>query len=277
MTSVPPAKKRLPARARPPGGAVSHIVRGTKEYELLCTSKYYFAFNTPNTIDRWLQFSFLCHIKGTLEDNAATTVGSYILAHREQSGSSDRGNLRRSFSSKHSAALRPNSASLIQIISTPLIAMAGNPPQTASAPPTSASLKSFQDKYKLVQTKKNPNIAARRPPIQQPSNLHLFVRAGLPFLLFSVGASLMLKSGLEGKNTDRDKSKGFVSKSERQARLDAERDQMMEKLNKRIKTVEFDNTKRIERPEEILERRKKERDERNRWYKRSWRWVTRQS
>ncbi len=86
----------------------------------------------------------------------------------------------------------------------------------------------------------------------------------------------MLKSGLEGKNIDRDKSRGFVSKSERQARLDAERDQMMEKLNKRIKTVDFDNTKRIERPEEILERRKKEREERNRWYKRTWRWVTRQ-
>jgi hypothetical protein len=113
--------------------------------------------------------------------------------------------------------------------------------------------------------------------MQQPSNLHLFVKAGLPFLLFSVGASLMLKSGLEGKNIDRDKSKGFVSKSERQARLDAERDQMMEKLNKRIKTVDFDNTKRIERPEEILERRKKEREERNRWYKRTWRWVSRQS
>lgn len=87
----------------------------------------------------------------------------------------------------------------------------------------------------------------------------------------------MLKNGLEGKNIDRDKSKGFVSKSQRQARLDNERDEMMEKLNKRIKTVDFDNTKRIERPEEILERRKKEREERNRWYKRTWRWVTRQS
>ena len=63
-------------------------------------------------------------------------------------------------------------------------------------------------------------------------------------------------------------------RSERQARLDAEKDEMMDKLNKRIKTQEFDNTKRIERPEEILERRKREREERNRWYKRSWRWIT---
>lgn len=63
-------------------------------------------------------------------------------------------------------------------------------------------------------------------------------------------------------------------RSERQARLDAEKDQMMEKLNKRIKSQDFDNTKRIERPEEILERRKREREDRNRWYKRSWRWIT---
>lgn len=196
----------------------------------------------------------------------------------QQSGSSNRGNLRRHFPSNIPQRCARTRLASFNPSQPPVIAMAGNPPQTASAPPTSASLKSFQDKYKLVhQTNKNPNIPARRPPIQLPSNLHLFVRAGLPFLLFSVGASLMLKSGLEGKNTDRDKSKGFVSKSERQARLDAERDQMMEKLNKRIKTVEFDNTKRIERPEEILERRKKEREDRNRWYKRSWRWATRQS
>jgi len=159
--------------------------------------------------------------------------------------------------------------------------MAGEEP--SPSPPVSP-LKSFQDQYTFVTTtaKKNPNVASSmKPPsvaIQQlPSNFHLFVKAGLPLLLFSVGASLMLKNGLEGKNIDRDKSKGFVSKSQRQARLDNERDEMMEKLNKRIKTVDFDNTKRIERPEEILERRKREREERNRWYKRTWRWVTRQS
>jgi len=103
------------------------------------------------------------------------------------------------------------------------------------------------------------------------------MKAGLPLILFSVGASLVLKSAVEGKNLERDKSKGLVTKSERQARLDAERDNMMEKLNKRIETVEFDNTKRIERPEEILERRQKEREDRNRWHKRGWRWVTGQS
>ena len=147
------------------------------------------------------------------------------------------------------------------------------------------ALKSFQEQYKIARTnkKKSTNNAGsvvstlRSQLPQQPSNFHLFVRAGLPFLLFSVGSSLVLKSAVEGKNIERDKSKGLITKSERQARLDSERDQMVEKLNKRIQTVDFDNTKRIERPEEILERRKKEREDRNKWYKRTWRWVTWQS
>ena len=152
------------------------------------------------------------------------------------------------------------------------------PPPKANAD----ALKAFQDQYKFVQsTSKKKQTATLRPssiiPPQQPSNFHLFMRAGLPFLLFSVGASLVLKSAVEGKILERDKSKGMVTKSERQARLDDERDQMVEKLNKRIKTVEFDNTKRIERPEEILERRKKAREDRNKWYKRTWRWATWQS
>jgi len=160
--------------------------------------------------------------------------------------------------------------------------MSTNTSQDAAA--AKAALKSFQEQYKIARTnKKNStntgSVAStlRSQLPQQPSNFHLFVRAGLPFLLFSVGASLVLKSALEGKNIERDKSKGLITKSERQARLDSERDQMVEKLNKRIQTVDFDNTKRIERPEEILERRKKEREDRNRWYKRTWRWVTWQS
>mmetsp|Transcript_19041 Transcript_19041/g.32444 ORF Transcript_19041/g.32444 Transcript_19041/m.32444 type:complete len:149 (-) Transcript_19041:426-872(-) len=136
----------------------------------------------------------------------------------------------------------------------------------------SSSLKSFQEQYKLRPTAAGIKKAAS--PIQQPSNFHLFVKAGLPFLLFSVGASLVLKSAVEGKNIERDKSKGLVSKSERQARLDSEKDDMMEKLNKKWKKQDLDNTKRIERPEEILERRKKEREDRNRWHRRAWRWVT---
>lgn len=136
----------------------------------------------------------------------------------------------------------------------------------------SSSLKSFQEQYKLRPT--SAGIKKAASPIQQPSNFHLFVKAGLPFLLFSVGASLVLKSAVEGKNIERDKSKGLVSKSERQARLDSEKDDMMEKLNKKWKKQDLDNTKRIERPEEILERRKKEREDRNKWHRRAWRWAT---
>lgn len=145
-----------------------------------------------------------------------------------------------------------------------------------SNPISSAPLKSFQEQYKFANRSKKPTTTGMKnaPPIQQPTNFHLFVKAGLPFLLFSIGASLVIKSGVEGKNTERDKSKGLVSKSERQARLDAEKDDMMEKLNKKWKKQDLDNTKRIQRPEEILERRKKEREERNKWHKRAWRWIT---
>ncbi len=47
---------------------------------------------------------------------------------------------------------------------------------------------------------------------------------------------------------------------------------MLRKMQKAVE-ADFDNTKRIERPEEILERRRKEREERNRWYRRFGRWI----
>lgn len=65
----------------------------------------------------------------------------------------------------------------------------------------------------------------------------------------------------------------ILYRSERQARMEEEKNDMMEKLNK-LTSKEFDNTKRIERPEEILERRRKERQQRNVWYRRWGRWIT---
>lgn len=59
-------------------------------------------------------------------------------------------------------------------------------------------------------------------------------------------------------------------RSERQHLLEQEHDDMMEKLN-HIVAQDFDNTKRIERPEEVLARRRKERESRNVWYRRYWR------
>ncbi len=55
--------------------------------------------------------------------------------------------------------------------------------------------------------------------------------------------------------------------------MDKEHDEMMGKLNKIMKE-DFDNTKRIERPEEVLARRRKEREVRNVWYRRLWRNIT---
>lgn len=43
-----------------------------------------------------------------------------------------------------------------------------------------------------------------------------------------------------------------LHRSERQARLEQEQNDMMEKISK-IRKTDFDNTRRIERPEEILE------------------------
>ena len=62
-------------------------------------------------------------------------------------------------------------------------------------------------------------------------------------------------------------------RSDRQAVMDKEHDEMMDKLN-HIMKEDFDNTKRIERPDEVLERRRKERKAKNVWYKRIWRGVT---
>ena len=118
------------------------------------------------------------------------------------------------------------------------------------------------------------SAAAAAPPKPPPGG-HLFIKAGLPLILFSVGASYVLKDAIEGKNKERDAVKGASSISERQARMEREQEDMMEKINRNM-AKDFDNTRRIERPEEILERRKMERERRNRWYRRAWRFVTRQ-
>jgi hypothetical protein len=100
-----------------------------------------------------------------------------------------------------------------------------------------------------------------------------FVQAGLPMLLFCGLGVWVVSNGLEGKNRERDAFQGRLSKSERQAVMEKEHDEMMEKLNHMMQQ-EFDNTKRIERPEEVLARRRKEREARNVWYKRWWRAVS---
>uniref|UniRef100_A0A6V2QB68 Transmembrane protein n=2 Tax=Ditylum brightwellii TaxID=49249 RepID=A0A6V2QB68_9STRA len=142
---------------------------------------------------------------------------------------------------------------------------------TAKAAPESTNVGKIMDRKVILQQKKilqkKQRESAAAAAAKPPSSLKLFVKAGLPLILFSIGSAFVLKSALEGKTKERDASKGAISKSERQARMEAEKDDMMEKLNKKMKQ-DFDNTKRIERPEEILERRRLEREKRNRWYNR---------
>jgi hypothetical protein len=125
-----------------------------------------------------------------------------------------------------------------------------------------------------------------------------FTKAGLPLLLFSVLGVWVVANGIEGRNKERDTFQGRISKcvfgvlavskhlgdlilrflslfacrSERQAVMEKEHDDMMDKLS-HIVEQDFDNTKRIERPEDILARRRKEREIRNVWYKRWGRWF----
>jgi hypothetical protein len=80
-----------------------------------------------------------------------------------------------------------------------------------STPSSNPSAAEALKQYKFVQPGKKPVTGAAKSTLQ-PSNFHLFVKAGLPFLLFSVGASYVLKSAVEGKNLERDKSKGLISK-----------------------------------------------------------------
>lgn len=124
--------------------------------------------------------------------------------------------------------------------------------ELASVPP---KVGKFIDRSKKEEQKKN-----------------LLIKAGLPFVFFSVLASWVVSSAIGGKLKERELSRGLESKSIRQAKLEEEHEEMIERLNKIVET-DFDNTKRIKRPHEILEERRKERKSRNRWYRRLYRAV----
>lgn len=106
---------------------------------------------------------------------------------------------------------------------------------------------------------------------KQDGSLYMF-RAGAPMILFCGLGVWVVSNGIEGKNKERDAAQGRLSVSERQAMMAKEHDDLVERMNHVI-SKDFDNTKRIERPEEILARRRKEREARNVWYKRWWRSI----
>ena len=88
-------------------------------------------------------------------------------------------------------------------------------------------------------------------------------------------AAWVVSNALQGKLKERETAHGVTSQSLRQASLQVEHDETMEKMNKIVASQDFDNTKRIKRPEEILQERKRERERRNAWYRRLYRWVLR--
>ena len=126
----------------------------------------------------------------------------------------------------------------------------------------------------------NPNIRLQRNVTRvlstntKDGSMHLF-RAGLPMVLFCGLGVWVTANGIEGKNKERDTAQGRLSVSERQAMMNKEHSDMMDKMN-HIIGQDFDNTKRIERQDEILARRRKERESRNVWYKRWWRSIRNQ-
>jgi len=102
-----------------------------------------------------------------------------------------------------------------------------------------------------------------------------FIRAGLPFLLFMFGGAYFLSISLNDRLKENEQTRQLGgSKSEREFIMEEEKSNLLRKLQKDIETKDFDNTRRIERPEEVLARRKLEREQRNKWYRRSWRWIT---
>jgi hypothetical protein len=95
-------------------------------------------------------------------------------------------------------------------------------------------------------------------------------------ILFCCLGVWVVSNGIAGKNKERDASQGRLSVSERQAMMSKEHDDLVEKMN-HIVNQDFDNTKRIERPDELLARRRRERESRSVWYKRWWRSIRGQS
>eukprot|EP00548_Thalassiothrix_antarctica_P006872 CAMPEP_0194143622 /NCGR_PEP_ID=MMETSP0152-20130528/12749_1 /TAXON_ID=1049557 /ORGANISM="Thalassiothrix antarctica, Strain L6-D1" /LENGTH=186 /DNA_ID=CAMNT_0038843101 /DNA_START=13 /DNA_END=574 /DNA_ORIENTATION=- len=139
--------------------------------------------------------------------------------------------------------LSNNTRSIFRLQSSTAAGIKNLPPQQKNVVGQIGSISRIKKNMKKKKAKKDD--------IPQPTSTELFFHAGLPMIGFSLLAVWVLKNSLEGKTKEYETSRGQVSKSERQARMEKEHDNMMQKLNK-IRNTDFDNTKRIERPEEIL-------------------------
>jgi hypothetical protein len=117
------------------------------------------------------------------------------------------------------------------------------------------------------------------PSLRTTSSLVLknstMIKAGIPLVLFSILSAWVVSNAIGGKLKEMETSRGMTSVSVRQAALQHEHDEMMDRLTKIVSDENnFDNTKRIQRPHEILEQRRQERERRNVWYRRYYRYVT---
>jgi len=63
---------------------------------------------------------------------------------------------------------------------------------------------------KVLSSKKGGKLLKKKE--DEPSNMQLFVHAGLPMIVFSVLAAWVLKNSIEGKNKEYETSRGQVSK-----------------------------------------------------------------
>jgi hypothetical protein len=95
---------------------------------------------------------------------------------------------------------------------------------------------------------------------------------GIPLVFFTVLALWVVHNAYGGKLREYEKFKGHSSQSVRQARMQEEQEEIMERIDYFAK-ADFDNTRRIKRPNEVLEERRKIRQERNKWYRRFGRWL----
>ena len=128
----------------------------------------------------------------------------------------------------------------------------------------SATMRKVQH-LKLVKKRKNVEMKRKIPN-------NLFLKVGAPFVLFSLLAVWVVSNAMDGRLKEMDTAQGKSSKSLRQVALEVEHEEMMERLNK-IVASDYDNTKRIKRPHEILEERRLEREQRNVWYRRIYRTI----
>ena len=151
----------------------------------------------------------------------------------------------------------------------------------------------IKNKNSIVNTAVTKNAASRPPQTTGSTNANAYtrtttassnssnhyhnslqiVRVGLPLILFSVLSAWVVSNAYGGKLKELEVAQGKTSISIRQAALEAEHTEMLERLNHIVQS-DYDNTKRIQRPEEVLEQRRLERQRRNVWYRRWYRAVT---